>query len=54
MNLRSSSVRFVHFTFYQIGDYYPLYDNEIPTPEATPKQQKERNKYWKRINFMLS
>lgn len=25
----------------------PLYPSSIPTPEATPEQQKEREKYWK-------
>ncbi len=25
----------------------PLYPSLVPTPEATPKQQKEREKYWK-------
>ncbi|MCV6628690.1 MAG: hypothetical protein OIF50_02405 [Flavobacteriaceae bacterium] len=25
----------------------PLYKSQIPTPEATPVQQKEREKYWK-------
>jgi hypothetical protein len=24
----------------------PLYYSQIPTPEATPEQQKEREKYW--------
>ncbi|PRY90003.1 hypothetical protein [Marinilabilia salmonicolor] len=24
----------------------PLYPSKIPTPEATPEQQKERNRYW--------
>ncbi|TAJ14822.1 hypothetical protein DMA11_03595 [Marinilabiliaceae bacterium JC017] len=29
----------------------PLYPSKIPTPEATPKQQKERDKYWRDYNY---
>ncbi|MFV0345475.1 MAG: hypothetical protein ACK5IQ_04415 [Bacteroidales bacterium] len=30
----------------------PLYLSQIPTPEATPEQQKEREKYWKDKDHM--
>ncbi|MRT94880.1 hypothetical protein [Ancylomarina sp. 16SWW S1-10-2] len=32
----------------------PLYKSRIETPEATPEQQVEREKYWKDIDFMMS
>ncbi len=31
----------------------PLYKSKIPTPEATPEQQKEREKYWKDEDYMV-
>ncbi len=31
----------------------PLYKSKIPTPEATPEQQKEREKYWKDRDYMV-
>ena len=31
----------------------PLYKSRIPTPEANPEQQAEREKYWKDIDYIV-
>jgi hypothetical protein len=31
----------------------PLYKSRIPTPEASPEQQAEREKFWKDIDYLV-
>ncbi|OEK09830.1 hypothetical protein A8C32_09980 [Flavivirga aquatica] len=32
----------------------PLYPSQVPTPEATKEQQKERDKYWRDLDYITN